>query len=674
MAFVLLLLHLGVIALRTFGHFEKRSTTEFILESFWMLWLVMPVLVGCAAVAEERKLGTLESQLCLPVKRRTQFAIKFFVALFLSVFLGAMMPLLLEGTKILPKFELNFAWDVLHGKIRATGILEQFALNAFIVILLSLPSLMLTGIAAAFGVISFYVSSLTRNTLQSLAPAMLGILIAFFGVIVVEEIRAFDLDFLWRGSLPFFVGVPVLLVTLLALTFRNFQHARTGWRMWRQNFFTLVLALLFSAIATSAIYHRVWENLTPFEPPHGAARLSQTNPASLNTRGGEISVRLPDGKIWMSYFMANENSLNPISRLLGNVKADITDGKFINGTNWLSVQRSFRELIGLKTNGSLWISEGLQGKGHFLNGKWTINQDKMQHLVPFGTETNWNSFVPVYTSALLVKNDGTLWRWGVTNFDFKQHEWPGLRTFTPYRLGTESNWAKIYENAEYYDRTYLRKTDGGIWTWGNTEWTTNGETRLELEPGFILQSVKHLDRERFRSVAQISHGLQYKVGVREDGTFRIWADMRLQFKKHYGNYVWFPTDLQIGNETNWLAVAGEGEKIVALKNDGSLWLWNFHRPQREEWIAGPWTREYVERQIQNTRPVRLGTHADWIAIAGDWGSVTALAADGSLWFWPLERSDYYYNDDANNNGSHLKPLLDMSRKPQRLGNVFGKIN
>ena len=57
----------------------------------------MPFLVGCAAVAEERKLGTFEGQLCLPAKRRTQFGLKLFVVIVLSVVMGTIMPVLLEG-------------------------------------------------------------------------------------------------------------------------------------------------------------------------------------------------------------------------------------------------------------------------------------------------------------------------------------------------------------------------------------------------------------------------------------------------------------------------------------------------------------------------------------------------------------------------------------------------
>jgi hypothetical protein len=254
-----------------------------------------------------------------------------------------------------------------------------------------------------------------------------------------------------------------------------------------------------------------------------------------------------------------------------------------------------------------------------------------------------------------------------TNFDFKHNRWPGLRAFTPQRLGTESNWAEIYGNRGGAEQMFLRKSDGSLWARADS-WNTNGQTLLQLEPGFTVQSVKNLGREKFRSVALVSHGLQFRVGVRDDGTFRIWAGERLHKGVRYGDYEWFPTDLQIGDGTHWLAVAGQGDKIVTLKDDGSLWLWNFHLNFQR---AITWDTDRFAREIQDTRPVRLGTHSDWTAISGSYGNVATLAADGSLWFWPLERSDYYRDYD-DGNGSHLEPLLDISHKPQWLGNVFGK--
>ena len=103
LAGLLALFHLAVIAVRKFGgDFKNSPALEFVLEHFWVLWTAMPLLVGSAAVAEERKLGTLEGQLCLPSRRRTQFVIKFASTLLLSIGLGVVMPWLLEGSRILP--------------------------------------------------------------------------------------------------------------------------------------------------------------------------------------------------------------------------------------------------------------------------------------------------------------------------------------------------------------------------------------------------------------------------------------------------------------------------------------------------------------------------------------------------------------------------------------------
>jgi hypothetical protein len=71
----------------------------------------------------------------------------------------------------------------------------------------------------------------------------------------------------------------------------------------------------------------------------------------------------------------------------------------------------------------------------------------------------------------------------------------------------------------------------------------------------------------------------------------------------------------------------------------------------------------AERALMNTVPVRLGTHSDWIAVAGGFNSLISLAADGSMWYWPLES----FGGDT---GLGIPALLDVSHKPQYLGNIF----
>jgi alpha-tubulin suppressor-like RCC1 family protein len=291
---------------------------------------------------------------------------------------------------------------------------------------------------------------------------------------------------------------------------------------------------------------------------------------------------------------------------------------------------------------------------------------KAGELVRFGSETNWSSIVHQQDfSMLLVKNDGTLWHWGIlTNWNWKT-KWPGLQSFTPYRLGTESNWAEIFL-ADH--ELCLRKTDGSIWTRWYTHMDNEKQT-IKLEPGFSMQRSALADHGKWLTTATTLVGLGFRLCVCENGTFRICADQKLNEQSHA--YDWTPVNLQLGKDTNWLGMAGRDQKIVTLKNDGTLWLWAFHH---DNWRA--WNPELDEREMLEAIPVRLGTHSDWIGVASTDGGIISLAADGSLWYWPLESAGYF-SDTVNrrfldNGHSHFEPLFDISRKPEFLANIFGK--
>jgi ABC-type transport system involved in multi-copper enzyme maturation permease subunit len=670
LAGALLVLHLGVLAVKKLSHIKQNSALELVVEIFWGLWLVLPMLVGAAAVAEERKLGTLEGQLCLPVKRRTQFAIKFSTVLFLSVLFGVVMPLLLEGTRIFPDLHLAIGF---HSVMSQS--LFFFWNHSFL-----LGFLMLTTFAAFIGAISFYASTFARNTLQALGPAVLGILVTGFVLVAAYLPERFVNDPLWRGWLVYFIGVPIVTLTIIRLTFWNYKHVVVGWRMVGWNISVLAAALALVTTVTTAVYHRAWEKLTLFEPPHGTARFTLSNPPTLIEEWNISTVRLPDGKIWTDDYTynypVNTSAPNPVAWLLGDIGLmPLAGGHFLDGSNWVSViHAAGQEQVGIKADGTLWVSENPTRRERSANGGWKMT--KAGDLARFGSETNWSSLAWNGLSMLLVKNDGTLWRWGVTNWDYKLHEWPGFRAFTPYRLGTESNWAEVYW-AEVFLLGYepcLRKTDGSVWTpLNNSRWNPligYPEQALELEPGFSVERATPLEHGKWRSTTSTWSGLGYRLGVSADGTFRIWADQRLNNQSR--SYEWTAVDLQFGKDTNWLAVAGEGgnrnEKIVTLKNDGTLWLWNFNHDDRRGDDA-----ERDEHEMLDVKPVRLGTHSDWIAVAGADGGIISLAADGSFWYWPLGRPselEHFY-DYGNGNNSHFEPLLDMSRKPQLLGNIFG---
>jgi len=652
MAGALALLHLGVLAARHLGHYQRNSSTEFILEIFWGLWLVMPLLVGAAALAEERKLGTLEGQLCLPVKERTQFAVKFCVVLLLSVLFGVAMPLLLEGSRILPNVHIlpsGFHFDYESNFLQRIPINTwwSFLWHCLLIINSLSPLLLLLGMAVAIGVISFYASTLARNTLQALGPAVLGLMLTYFLILILNEPYAFGLHLPWHGNLIYLIGVPLLAVTLVTLAFRNFQRLNLGRPAWLRNALVFAAVLAFVCVATTAVYHRAWEKLTPFEPAHGAARFTRANPPTLINEWDAFSVRLPDGRIWQYKTAFYNSAANGLAQLLGDIRlTSLGDGRFLDGSNWVNVIRNdWQEQIGIKTDGSLWVSETPWRMIQIKNGVWkTIEPGK---LARFGSETNWSSMISDRLGLLLVKKDGTAWYWGSKNPRIEYKDWPGQRSFTPERLGTETNWVEVFlANSQ----TWLRKTDGTVWA------GPNGRSQM----------TKSLELGHWRGITETS-GQCLLLGIRSDGTFRVWAKQR--FLNTRGGFDWQATDFQIGKESNWVDAAGRGQKIVTLKNDGTLWVWNFYHDDR-----GGWNPERDERAMLAAKPDRLGIHSDWLAIADAPGGIVSLAAEGSLWFWPLEsaedlgdRSGLGFFDNGN---SRFEPQLDISRKPHYLGNIF----
>ncbi|HEX7569166.1 MAG TPA: hypothetical protein VF492_01545, partial [Verrucomicrobiae bacterium] len=207
----LLALHIGVIVLRKYHHFAKDSGGEILTAIFWMLWLVMAPVIGSMAVAEERRLGVMEGQLCLPVSRRLQFVIKGVFTLCLAIFLGGIMPMLLE--------DMAAGLGSQNPALRPEFNTEIFWLHFLVV-----------AVAAWLALLSFFASTLARSFLQAVGLGIATFFISSTLLITNGPIHE-SLHFI----LPLVIGVPTLIVTLLWLAYLNFRNFRPGWPLWRRN-------------------------------------------------------------------------------------------------------------------------------------------------------------------------------------------------------------------------------------------------------------------------------------------------------------------------------------------------------------------------------------------------------------------------------------------------------
>ncbi len=632
----LLALHLAIFVLRiTYANFHRSSVAEGITDLFWTLWLVMPLIIGGTAVAEERKLGLNDSQFCLPVPRRTQFMIKFIPVMIFGTLAGGAMPMLLEGLAAhfgapCENYRLNHYHTPHDAQYSSDAISFEVGFMALV---------------AGLTWVSFFASTLARNFLQALSISIVIIIgcclcASSGGYIVEHQFSVFGI-LPWPSVLPILIGAPTLLVTLMWLVYRNFNWFQEGWRLWRGNLLGVAKVVLFVFVSSALIYNRVWEVFEPAEPAHGPAKFSLASPPALQSHVfRSLLVRLPDGRVWfdsLDYpFLDDDNRPNRWKQfwwfLADPRPVSAGPREFIAGSNWVSITAArvdfwdpqsrngsgrvtgYLDTVGVKANGTLWISSRAVPKA------WT-GGDMMQ----FGNETNWlqvNGW-PYGGPFLLLKDNGTVWHWGTNHLDWSQGptNWPTVRNSTPRQIGTDSDWKDIFDCGF----ANARKSDGSSWGIG-----------LDFKTGRddVLRQT-NFDQVPFQTFGWDGNASGY---VGNDGT--LWVS---NLHTREDGQTWEGTGfLKVGTDTNWVAAAINWPTLVALKADGSLWKWQPAQKSTAEFSKFP--------------PTQLGIHSDGVGLTGTWGGVVSLAADGSLWFWSKTASV----------GQALKP----PKQPRFLGNVF----
>jgi len=624
--------HLLVMAVRRMEYdpADPNKLLSQVLGFWWVLWFAMPLLIGSTSVAEERKFGTLESQLCLPATRRGQFTVKFFVALILGILLGGVMPWLLESLSLRAGIPGEFP------SLKAPGFGTGMGIFSLI--------------AAGITLVSTYASTLTRNLLQALgASVMVGIALGTFGVWAGTQGRG-NSAVLWQGPLVIFIGLPILVSALLGLAFRNFKRLQVGWNLWWRNLLTLSGAMVVIVVATLLVWNRAWDLAMNLEPPHGPARLSgSVQPQIRFAMSEKILALLPDGRIWATTNyqlreLGEETDISGGEERRRKIQIAVPlGGTFLGESNWVQLAGWFGEVAGIKSDGSLWRI--------FRSARLTHRTNYLEHISGrmnverIGTDSDWKSVAGDHGCFLALKHDGTIWGWGNNS---NGQLGPGPKTFTngPVRVGGDSDWAAIFMTQNISTGV---KRDGSVWKWGYLNQSPTGDHRN--------WSREHPDPVRWnldgRDWAAFASAGNFDLALKQDGT--LWASEnipahlsnRLGTELRYapsGRSLW-----RLGMEADWKSISLDWNSLIALKKSGEVFQSTIYGDHLAFW-GSVW------------KPSR---HADWIAIEnGRWiGGCVALAADGTLTVW---------ESPANRIRSGRTSLLGPSRKPLWSLNIFAE--
>jgi len=207
------------------------------------------------------------------------------------------------------------------------------------------------------------------------------------------------------------------------------------------------------------------------------------------------------------------------------------------------------------------------------------------------------------------------------------------------------------------------RTDGSLWTWGDGSSGSLGNGRFANPqgyvqifggPGSIVPEKIGSSSWKFADVG----GDSYVVAIKSDGTLWSWGDntygqlgngtkveQPIVTGGNYTNKTVSP--VQIGSSSNWLDVSAGYTHSLAIKMDGTLWVWGSN--DNGQLGKGDRTESLSPFQIQGS----------WKKVVAGYNFSVGIKIDGTLWTWGKGGFNLGTGELQNGLGSyddHLSPV------------------
>jgi alpha-tubulin suppressor-like RCC1 family protein len=120
----------------------------------------------------------------------------------------------------------------------------------------------------------------------------------------------------------------------------------------------------------------------------------------------------------------------------------------------------------------------------------------------------------------------------------------------------------------------------------------------------------------------VSAGLAHTLAIKNDGSLWVWGYNEYG-QLGLGDTINRKQAFRLGTDTNWIAVAAGGVHSLALKSDGSLWA-----------MGGNYMGQLGDSSnVSSNQPVQVGSDKQWKHISAGYEYSVALCNNNTLWSW-----------------------------------------
>lgn len=250
-----------------------------------------------------------------------------------------------------------------------------------------------------------------------------------------------------------------------------------------------------------------------------------------------------------------------------------------------------------------------------------------------------------------VKSDGTVWTWGYNGNGQLGGGTVGATVSAPVQLAGLSEMATATAGGYH---TVAAKQDGTVWAWG---YNANGR----VGDGTTVQKTAPVQVTGLSNVIEVVAGDSHTLALKSDGTVWAWG---YNFFGQLGvgsfDFTDRKTPVQVMGLTNVVAIAAGGKGSMALKADGTVWVWGSYKNNMYSTISADWTATGGA-----SGPYPVPGLANVVAIAAGGSSTTgtnadvslALTDDGSLYAWGSNDWGELGQGTAGSSGAKALPTL-----------------